>query len=222
MDIRNHSNNELVRYLAQHPRDENAWAEFLRRFHEQICCTIHRECKRIGHNQGAAHAQDLAQEVYKKLLRNNCRALREFRGQFENSIVKYLHIVAIRVAQNDYRKDTAKKRPSSGRTVSIHEPRWYLPDEHSVDLNEIIPSQEWARKVGEFEIVDAIERCLQKILQGQRHGPRDKLIIKYYLYDGQSAEDIGTFPDINLSSQRVFGIIAAVKRKLQRCLAENN
>lgn len=174
----------------------------------------------MGHKQGLAYPQDLAQEVYKKLLQNNCEALQNFKGRHENSILRFLEIIAIRIAHNDYRSDTAKKRPPSGKMMPINEPRWKISDERTVDLSEIIPSDEWVKGISQFELGEEIEDCLRRILSGNKHEERDKLIFKYYLYNGLSAEHIASLADISLSSQRVFGIIHEIKQKLRKCLGE--
>lgn len=217
-DCKKLTNNELVKFIAQEQRNEHAWREFLSRFQQHICCTVHRECQWLGHNQGLAYLQDLVQEVYKKLLQNHCEALQQFKGRYENSILRFLEIIAIRIVQNDYRRDTARKRPPAGKMIPLNEPRWKIPDERAVEMSEIIPAK--IQEVSQFELVEEIEHCLRKILRGNRHEQRDKLIFKYYLYRGINAEHIALLPDINLSGQRVFGIIREIKQKLRKCLGE--
>jgi len=102
------TNKELVRLLANDPCNEAAWREFLNRFHRHICRTLNRECGRIGYSQGDMLIQDLAQEVYQKLVKNNCNALKEHKGSHENSIFKYLEIIALRTAYSNYRKIIAE------------------------------------------------------------------------------------------------------------------
>jgi hypothetical protein len=158
------------------------------------------------------------QEVYKKLLKNHCESLRRFKGRYENSILRFLEIIAIRVVQNDFRSGRAKRRPPHGKKVPFNEPMWKIPEERAVDLSEILASEQWKEAISQFELIDEIEYCLQRVLRGKRHKERDRLIFKYYLYYGIDAESIASLPHIGESPQRIFSIIHDLKQALQKCL----
>lgn len=215
-------NKELIGLIADEPRNEPAWREFLSRFHRHVCRSIFRECGRIGYERGKAYIQDLSQEVYRKLLKNNCAVLKEFRGAYENSILKYLEVIAIRAAHDDYRRDTAEKRPPSDKTVSLHLPVWSSPDQQAMALGEILPSDDWLDGMAQFELVEEIEHCLHKILCRNRHEERNELIFKWHLYHGLNAEHIATLSGIMLSSKHIFGIIQGIKHELRKCLGRKN
>ncbi len=215
MTVKEFSHNQLIRFLANHPRHEAAWSEFYRRFHKYISLTILRTCQQIGHHEGAAHTEDLAQEVYVKLLKNDAEALKNYEGRFENAILKYLTIAATRVALNSYRRAQAKKRPSSRKRC---EPSWEIANGRQQDAVELLPNFAELNEESRVQLILSIEQCLEHIRKLLRSGVRDVLIFKYYLYAEMSAENIAVLPDVQLSSQRTFGIIAAVKKRLQKCL----
>ena len=216
------ANKKLISLLAGEPRNEPAWEEFLRRFQTHICRTLSRECGRIGYDQGKAQIQDLSQEVYRRLLQNDCTVLKRFKGSFENSIFKYLEIIAIRIAHDGYRKDTAEKRPPADKKLALHLPIWNSPDQRAIALGEILPSEDWLNGMAQFELMEEIEHCLHKILCRNRHQERNGLIFKWHIYHGLNAEHIATLQGIMLSGKRVFGILQGIKKELRKCLGEKN
>jgi DNA-directed RNA polymerase specialized sigma24 family protein len=113
------TNVQLVQIIANEPCNEEAWREFLHRFHKYVSFTIYSACKRLGYAEGVAKVEDLAQEVYIKLLNNNCEPLKRFTSLYENAILKYLKITAIRAVHTDFTTWKAQKRQPAGGIVSL-------------------------------------------------------------------------------------------------------
>ncbi len=215
MNLKDFSHNQLIRLLSNEPRNEPAWREFYRRFHKYISLTILRTCQQIGHREGALHTEDLAQEVYAKLVKNDAQALKKFKGRYENAIIKYLAIAATRVALNSYREAQAKKRPSSQKRRDLD---WEIAAGRIKDAVELSPNFATLDDENRIVLILSIEQCLERICKAFRSGARDVLIFKYYLYAEMNAESIAMLPDVRLSFQRTFGIIAVIKKRLQKCL----
>lgn len=219
MAFRMMTHNELVKILAKSPRDRMAWGEFYNRFHKHICLTINRELKRLHNYKGLNAVEDLAQEVYAKLLANDCQALIDFNGQYENSIVSYLEIIAIRTVLEDYTRSKALKRSAAGREVPLDALQWNVRQERVVDLKEILRLESWQDEFLLNELREEIKYHLDKILGPRRNKERDELIFKYYLYAGLEAEEIVALcHDVNITGKRVMNIICEIKNELRESL----
>ncbi|HSE37987.1 MAG TPA: hypothetical protein VLG74_11850, partial [Blastocatellia bacterium] len=109
---------ELLKRCQQRPPDEDAWQEFVRRYHGAIRASIAKTFHSRVNQETDRRAQfpddlieDLAQAVYVRLIEESNRALDRFEGQHENSIFQYLGIIAINVVRDHFREAKAKKRP---------------------------------------------------------------------------------------------------------------
>lgn len=214
-DYKELTNTELVQSIAQNSRDEYAWMEFYCRFHEHICLTIYKAYKRKGHHdQSNSCMEDLVQEVYKKLLDKNCEALRVFRGDWENSIYKYLQTISIRVVINYSRKAAAVTVRSIDQPISV------FPDSRMTDLKDIVILNGWDEKIRLDELIEEIEFCLTEIFGVRRHKERDMLIFRQYLYQGLEVEQIASLPGFDLSAKTVWNIISNGKEGLRKCLSK--
>lgn len=212
MDLKSYSHNQLIRLMANKPYNNDAWAEFVRRYQTYLACVIARECRKLRYEDGLAHCDDLIQEVYKKLLNNEGEAFQTYKGQFENTIWQFLEIVAIRVAYNDWRKNNARKRPPQKARL-----REAAPNRNG-DLLDLFPDANSAEEIDYELLVLAVEDCLKHIGAKLRHPERDLRIFKLHLYDGMNAESIAALPEIGLSPQSVFRIIKYVNDRLAKCL----
>ncbi len=211
MSLSSLSHNQLIRLLANEPRNNKAWIEFMRRYQDYLAGVIKRECQKLGYKEGLSRLDDLLQDIYTKLFRNDGEAFRTYRGQFENTIWPFLEIVAIRVVYNDKRRTDADKRPRIARDVA--------PGRIG-DVLDLFPDKNAEDEINRIMMTLAIEECLKRMSKKLRHSIRDIRILKLYLYDGLSAESIAELPEIRLSSQSVFRIIADIKARLAQCLGD--
>src|SRR5882724_5353716 len=90
---------------------ESAWIAFVQRFQPLIAGSISRVLRRYG-TSSPALIDDLVQETYLRLCRDNCRSLREFKARHEEAIFGYLKVIAISVALDHVRSRAATKRRS--------------------------------------------------------------------------------------------------------------
>jgi integrase len=211
-DFRLISPKRLVHMIALQPDHPKAWNEFFRRYHQHIGQTIYKAVIRYGHPDGVGIVEDLVQEVYKKLVAENCRALFVFKSDIENGIFKYLQIIAVRIVLNDITRKKAKKFPPHDKKIGAGE------------IDQLLP-QDWRDKIRYDELVAEIETCLEKILHGRRHANRDRLIIRYYLFDELKPDEIVSITPseapsspVDLSVKRVSNIIGEIIKKLRSCI----
>ncbi len=214
MDFGALSHNDLIKFIAAHPDDRQAWAEFVARFNSFIYATVFRECKKHGRLSAAVTIDDLVQEVYLKV----CKNLERYRGEYENSILLYLGMIALNTVKNSYRQQHAAGRPQEEKRISLHDVHAGLQRERPIPMIELLPSKDWEEEERLAGLLEEVEYCLQEILRRSRHRVRDEFIFHYYFVGDLSVERIAAYPEVHLSQQRVFGVLKSFKQKIKECL----
>src|SRR5438477_11792828 len=86
--------------------DPAVWSEFILRFHRRILLYVLRELRSFGLSIDEPDTvSDLTQEVYLRLLTNDRRALREFRGENEYAVLSYLACIVHSVIFDQVRRE---------------------------------------------------------------------------------------------------------------------
>lgn len=214
MDLHTLSHNELINFLLVYPDHQQAWGELIKRFNLFVYAVISRECKKRGRLAAAYTIDDLAQEVYVKVARH----LNHYRGRYENSFLLYLKIIALNTVKNHYRKQHAAGRPQEEKRISLHDVRADYRNERPMPVMELIPSADWCEEARLADRLEQVEFCLQKILNTSRHRTRDERIFHYYFLRDISVESIASYPEIDLSQQRVFGVLNDFRQKMKECM----
>lgn len=211
-------NTELVKHCANNLNSNIAWSEFLSRYEKRICYTITQECKKNEINkyclQFEETVRDLVQDVYLKILENDCKALKKFRGDSENSIYSYLTVIAKNVVRNYIIKMQAQKRPQIETFLNM------LTDENKIIQckDKLKPSildtdQEFKLKI----LQEEIDYCLAKIMTGKEK-ERNKLICQLHIYNGFSPNEIAIFFNVGISARRIINIISESRQKLMKSM----
>jgi RNA polymerase sigma factor (sigma-70 family) len=212
------THNELLKLLAREPANGQAWKEFVTRFHEYICAVIYRECKLRSYADDGSGVEDLAQEVYMILVRNDCDALKKFEGRWENSIYKYLATTSIRTVLYHIYKAGAQKRPPSKGKASISKSITGKNGDLNLTLEEVLSAPESSAIANHSELKEEIEDCLNRMSTQRRNGSVYKEIFKYHLYEELTPEMIHEHLGQTYSLTRIRNIITEVKKDLQKCL----
>lgn len=195
----------LFKRCAGVPVDEPAWEEFFRRYQHDIQAAI---CRVIGFSSQGRFGHllaDIMQRVNLRLLENDRRALRSFRGKTDPEARAFLRKVAASMAINIVNQEkithpasSPHANDSSGQNGEIADPA--APDEDY------------------FLLLDTLEHCLQELLRG-RNKNRNMLIFKLAVIDGLSPKEIAQIPGIGLgSSHAVEQQITRIRRKLRNYL----
>jgi RNA polymerase sigma factor (sigma-70 family) len=207
MDFKNYSNTELIKFIAENPPNSPddpvwnaAWAEFYNRFHGFIIAVIR---KILWGTKYYHDAEDVAQEVYRILLKNKSQAMKNFRGEHENAAFEWLKIITRREAIR-YLK-TQRFRETWDDITEVLE-RLELPGELKSDR-------------GFMELIEEIEDCLKKLTRQSRHGKRDRLIFRLRYYKDLLPEEIARHLS-NISEKRVWGILTGLRAGTQDCLSD--
>jgi RNA polymerase sigma factor (sigma-70 family) len=214
MDFAALSHNALISFIVCHPDDNQAWVQFIERFNLFVYATISRECKKRGPLSAAVTCDDLAQEVYVKVL----KGLKDYKGRYEKSCFLYLAIIAQNTVKNHFRQQHAAGRPQEEKRISLYAVRTDTQSDRPMPLNELLSSEDWAEQERLTDSLQQIEHCLQKILNSSRHKMRDELIFHYYFVCDIGVERIATYPEVHLSQQRVFGVLNDFKKRIKDCL----
>ncbi len=214
-------NTELVKHCANDPTNNEVWLEFISRYEQCIYYTIIQECKKSELNkycfQFEETVRDLVQDVYLKILENDCKALKKFRGESENSIYSYLKMIAKNVVKNYITKMQAQKRPQI--EISLDKSPMLTDKNGAIDYKDRNKSTIFDTEQ-EFKLTilkEEIEYRLAKILTG-RNKKRNMLICQLHIYDGFSPNEITLFFDFGISTKHIANIISDSRQKLIKTL----
>ena len=185
MDPRKLSTEELLRLLLT-TRDEDLraklWVEFWRCFQPVtagvIVKRIFRHIKRVDREL----VEDLVQETFFKICRNDFKTLRNFKFQHENALHGFLKVVAANLVEDYFRK---KELPSDGEE----------------DM-EVVPAPPGPLPPDKRILIQEVETCLQQ-LADEPNFARDSKIFWLYYRDGYTAQAISQLPDIGLTVKGV-------------------
>ena len=222
MDFQKLKNTELVKRCAQEPANEKVWSEFCSRFHSAVQSSVYWECYQVGIISKSSSSniyEDLVQEVYLKLVSNNCKAMSDFKGSAENSIYLYLGTIARNVVLNHLSSVKAKKRDSV--QVSLDSPMDHEGDQDAPSLESSIRSQQFDLEayLKGVSLREEVEDILNQFVHGKNKA-RDKLIVRLAIYEGFSAEEISQRFPMDLSVKGIANTISRLKQLLQETLLE--
>ena len=204
------SNNELIRRCAYPAENWNRmWAEFEARFGGIIVLLLYRGMTKPGvdghTNEFPETLQDLKQDVYIKLLKNNAEALRKFNGRNEKSIFAYLNIISKNIVLNYVKKQECARR--SPRPVFSH---------GSSDSNEYGPigTNSTAEELEWQFLKEAIIASLRERWKGANL-ERDLRIFELYFFEGLYAGEILKKCPSNLSKSGIDTLIYRMRKCLR-------
>jgi DNA-directed RNA polymerase specialized sigma24 family protein len=193
----------LLQCCARVPADKTAWRELFQRFQHEIDATIYHV---IGFPPRGHHAHlyhDVMQSFYFRLVKNDRRALRAFRGKTDAEARAYLCRIAASIAF----AILGKERPQVSLDNEDDDPRCrgLLADPSTLDEQYMV-------------LRESLEACLEKIMHGHNR-ERNILIFKLVVYDGLSPQQISAMPGFaGMSPHAIEQQITRIRVKLRRCL----
>jgi RNA polymerase sigma factor (sigma-70 family) len=219
VNIKDLDNVELIRLCAQESSNRNAWIEFYNRFDERIWLVIYRESEKMGFTKEDSQFQntlkDLVQEVYLKLVANDCKALKNFTGASVNSIYTYLGVIAKNVVKNHVISINAQKRSLPEK--SLDEVLTITENGQKIYTKDVIksPDSDIEDELSVTILKEEIDSILDNILKN-KDKDRNKLIFKLCFYEGFSPEEIASQFGFGLSSKRISNLTTEIKNKLRQ------
>ncbi len=176
-------------------KDPGSWNDFVDRYlslvYHVIGYTAHLRSVRLG----SEDVEDIAAEVLLKIVANNYRVLREFRGHA--SFATYLSVVARRITiQELVRRQNVKAAIRDG-----------IPRHAEPDLDEAPAA------VKGIERLEEVEYLLKRL------GGREREIVRLYYLEGRSYEEISSDTDVPVNT---IGTVLTRARKKLREMAKNS
>jgi RNA polymerase sigma-70 factor, ECF subfamily len=161
----------------------SAWREFVARFQPLIASVILRTIRRYGESNSSV-ADDLVQETFLRLCKDNCKALRQFEQRHEDAIYGYLKVVAASVTMDHFRGLSAQKRLGD----KLAEP------EEVIDMHVSTPAN-----AEQALMLREINECVERVSDSKR----DQTIFWLYYQRGFTANDIAQLPSIGLTAKGI-------------------
>ena len=147
------------------------------------------------------------QDVYVRLLKNDCRAFTNFHSPHENAIIKFLKITTIRIVLDDYREYT--------RGEVVYSRRYQDSEQmHSSPETGNSSSQQQTRT----ELEEEINECLQGILKNKKHATRDAWIYRLHVFKDLQAKEIAALPGLAIEQKTVHNILTFLNGEVKSCL----
>jgi len=174
---------------------EAAWREFVAQFQPLIAAVILRTVRRYGRTDYGL-VDDLVQETFLRLCRNDGRALRQFQEQHETAFFGYLKVVAASVATDYFRSINAQKRQADKPGLA----------------EELVDSSASARANADEKVM---VQEINKYLNESSGSTRDKTVFWLYHQHGFTARDIAALPGIDLSAKGVESCIFRLTRSVR-------
>jgi RNA polymerase sigma-70 factor (ECF subfamily) len=184
-----------------------AWVEFVRRYNSVIALSVLRNVRR-WQNPADSLVDDLVQETFLKLCRDECRILKDFQVKSEDSLYAFLKVVAANVVRDYFKAETAAKH---GGTLQP------IPSE-KIEISvasTAAPEAEMNRQV----LLEQIESHLDQCVRGP-HSQRDKQIFWFYYRHGYTAEAIAALPNIGLKIKGVESTLHRLAMQLRHRLVQ--
>jgi RNA polymerase sigma-70 factor, ECF subfamily len=171
---------------------EAAWTSFVQRFQPLIAASILRVAGRYGQPRPAL-IDDLIQETYLRLCKNDYKTLRNFRAQHDEAIFGYIKVIAVSVALDHFRARATEKRNGEVEDDGTYVEASILPV--SIEQSTLLRELE--------EYLEATETA------------RDRNIFWLYYRQGYTAKDIASLPGIELTQKGVESCIYRLTQLLR-------
>jgi len=191
--------------LCLNEGDTESWAAFVAMTQRLIAGVVLKVCRGY-HDVRAELVEDLVQETYLRLCKDNFRVLRAFEPTHENSIFALVKVVAANAAHDHFRSVLAGKRDQR-LAVTPEEMELHPASELRTD-----PAAEGHVLLAE------IQTRLNTLVEGE-DALRQKLVFWLYYRDGLTARAIASVRGVNLTTKGVESMLLRLTRMMKEDLA---
>jgi RNA polymerase sigma-70 factor, ECF subfamily len=186
---------DVVRVCLEAP-SESAWEDFVRCFQQDIAATISYVVRSYRHSD-LSLIDDLVQETYLRLCRNNAYLLRTVCSWESGAIRAYLKRTAESVARDHFRSATAQKRGGG-------------QGEEMLDLEPIAGNA----SAEDLVLLAEIDRFLDQKVDR----PRDRAIYRLVRVQGFNPREVSELPHVDLSAKGVESCLFRIDSLLRKAL----
>jgi RNA polymerase sigma factor (sigma-70 family) len=170
--------------------DKAAWDSFVLQYSNLVYHTIKKTLVRHQAEPRADVVEDLYQEFFVSLIRNECKKLRQFKGAHGCSLASWLRLLTARLTTDFLRK----QGPTSGEVAGAMSP--HSPDAAEPLLNE---QQE-----------SLLNQAIQTL------SPRDRILIDLYYRQALASEEVAAL--LKTSVNAVYTQKSRVLEKIREVL----
>jgi len=217
--MKNLSNTSLIKTCAESLENQKAWLEFLERFDRHIKLSVLRAYRflSISHLKREIikeDIRDLVQEVYLRLVKNDCRVLKNFKPKYDKAFYAYLSIICASVVKDFFKKFSRLKR--KGYMYSIDE-RSAISKENKMISKRLLPSFMQTNPEKQVIAKDLLEKVKNyySSADSKKGDKRKELIFQLYFIHGLSIEDISCIKGLNISLSNANVTIWRMKREIR-------
>jgi RNA polymerase sigma factor (sigma-70 family) len=193
---------ELITECAKRLQDAALWEEFYCRYKRKIVTYLWRAFRMSSGNSRdfVSHADDWVQEVFTKLLQNDGRIVRSFRGTTDVSVNAFLASIAVSIVSDQLRAHRAIRR------------RCQLVQFENVPEIQMPRTNTDSNVSALLDLLD-----LEKALKGDdqcKNPERDFLIFKLHFVEGLTAKEIAQIPRFNLTISGLEKVLNRLRSRL--------
>lgn len=187
--------------------EREAWIEFVDRYQRVVWCRINRVLNRHGANAKENDCDDVAAELFAKLLANNMKMLAEF--EHRSTLATWLTIIAHRMALKAVSRTSERTRRTN-----------------SYPHNAVLKNSSGLRldQLSDDQAADPLETLLSiETRSGLRHKlemlkPKDRQVIELYHFENLGYQEIAN--RMGLSENSVGPRLTRAQRRLKRLVEE--
>ena len=206
------STTDLVRLCAA-SKDEEAWGEFIQRFHPVIAAATLRTARQWC-DPPRSLLDDLIQDTYLKLCDHDCRLLVLFRPQHGDSIFGFLKVVASNVVHDHFKSARAAKRGAGQPEMSIE------PDVEPIPINSRSNPPDSFETVSQRIQLEHLDRVLMQVAAGPEQAKK-RTIFWLRHRQGLTASEIAAIPSIGLTTEGVESVLARLAAMIRNHMANS-
>jgi len=210
MEEENRGELAIVKECAE-DGDDHAWKRFVETFGGQIRGNLVQGLLRFEGRAPIERVDELVQEVYCRLLRNGCRALRRFRSPSGASFRGYLASLASNLVVDHLRARKAIKRGGNRRPLRLG----YADDPGMEPLETIADTASGPEiRYQQRESRRLFLSSCNALVDG-RSSDRDLEILRLAFLEGWTSREIAERFDGRLKPGSIDSIIARQRRRLE-------
>jgi RNA polymerase sigma factor (sigma-70 family) len=201
---------KLFDLCATRFEDAQYWEEFVRRFNQSLTRSVYQAYRQFTGEEimpSLWTVTDLLQEIYLKILQDDCASLRSFRGDAEIEAEVYLMHIATSVTIDRLRRQHSMKRFVHTRSIEVAH---YMQEERN-RRESVVNS--YTDELVEHELI--------KILRGRFRGKnreRNILIFLLHFRDGFTAQEIASAHVFGLSPHTIAHILNRMREGIREVM----
>lgn len=206
---------ELVQSLAKAPRSRLLQNEFVARYKDYIRQTVARAVYDMGKTRASGilreMTEDLVNEVFYRVFRNDCRVLRGVEAHYESSIFAYLRVMCLNMVRN-FIRDHFTKEPLALCRAAL---AWNQEGETPNLLEQMPGEEEQERAAHIHEAALCAAEVWSKQVSFAQNMDRNLLVFKLHFLYGYHYDEIARIKGLGLGESGVGNTIARLKYRLQ-------